>query len=54
VESPELMEELDQLQAEFGPGKCKLVDQYEERWLADITRIEFDPVNQVYIFVSDR
>lgn len=52
MDSVEIMEELERLQNEFGPGKCQLPDPLE-RWWHDIDRVDFDPATQTYRFVPD-
>jgi hypothetical protein len=51
VESHEIIEELERLQTEFGPGRCQLPDTLENAWWYDIDHIQFDPVTQTYRFV---
>lgn len=52
MESTQVIEELERLQNEFGPGKCQIPDPVE-RWWYDVDRIEFDTVTQTFRFVSD-
>jgi len=52
VNSVEIIEELERLQNEFGPGKGQLPDPLEG-WWHDIDRIDFDPSTQTYRFVPD-
>jgi hypothetical protein len=53
MDSVTLIEELERLQNEFGPGKCQLPDFAEATFWVNIDRIEFDTVTQTYRFVSD-
>jgi hypothetical protein len=50
VESHEIIEELERLQTEFGPGRCQFPDPLEA-WWNDIDHIQFDSVTQTYRFV---
>lgn len=51
--SDEIIERLEQLQTEFGRGKCQLPDPLEGTWWYPIDRIDFDPTTQTFRFVPD-
>ena len=53
MDSVEIIERLEQLQSEFGAGKCQLPDPLEGAWWYDIDHIDFDPLTQTYRFVPD-
>jgi hypothetical protein len=52
VLSPEVLEEIERIQNEFGACREQLPDSVE-RWWYDVTRVEFDTENQAIRLVSD-
>jgi hypothetical protein len=53
LDSVEIIEELERLQGEFGPGKVQIPDPLEAQWWYEVDRVEFDSVTQTYRMVSD-
>jgi len=49
----ELIEELQRKVSEFGNGPVNVADQIQPEWRVPITDIEFDPVNQAYVLITD-
>ncbi len=54
MESPELIEEIQRLQAEHGACKVMLVDEMEPDWKYPVTDIDFDADNQAIIVSASR
>lgn len=50
--SPEVLEEIERIQNEFGACRLQIPDPVE-RWWYDVTRVEFDSETQAIRLVSD-
>jgi hypothetical protein len=53
VDSVDVLEELERLQAEFGRGQLMIPDPIEQGYRNPVDRIEFDAETQTYLLVSD-
>lgn len=53
MKATELIEELERLVNEFGDGECQIPDALENWWYP-VDRVEREPGDNRYRFVSDR